>query len=132
MVPALAHTRAVRASVRPTPLDGRAARENPHAPVDSPRRRGALRVEGAIMHPRRIFFLCLLLCLCVAGPDPASAAGRTHVYLFRGIFNVSVGLDALAAKLSRMGIDATVYGSDESGAVASEAISDYRGGKVHA
>jgi hypothetical protein len=61
---------------------------------------------------------------------PAAAAGATHVYLLRGIFNVSVGLDALAAQLNRRGIATTVAGHGESGAVAAEAIRDYRSGKV--
>ncbi len=78
--------------------------------------------------------LVLLFMLFAPGtlfaPSAAAAAGRTHVYLMRGIFNVSVGLDALAGELKRLGVDCSVYGHGESGAVASEAIRDYKSGKV--
>jgi hypothetical protein len=73
---------------------------------------------------------CLVVLLCVFASNPAAAAGTTKAYLLRGIFNVSVGLDALAAKLNRMGVATTVAGHMESGSVASEAIRDYRSGKV--
>jgi len=52
------------------------------------------------------------------------------VYLFRGVFNVSVGLDALAAKLVRLGVAASVYGYGEYGSVASDVVRDYKSGKV--
>jgi pimeloyl-ACP methyl ester carboxylesterase len=73
----------------------------------------------------------LIVLLGLSAHAPASAAGGTHVYLLRGIFNVSVGLDALAARLARMGIPASVYGHGESGSVAAEAIRDYKRGRVH-
>jgi pimeloyl-ACP methyl ester carboxylesterase len=73
-------------------------------------------------------WLLALLCLCVIAPDPAAARSRTHVYLLRGIFNVSVGLDALAGKLTRRGIAASVYGHGDVASVADAAIRDYRGG----
>jgi hypothetical protein len=82
------------------------------------------------MSLRRLWSCCLVVLLCLFAQAPASAAGRTHVYLFRGIFNVSVGLDALAAKLNRFGLASSVYASGESGAVAGEAIRDYKSGKV--
>ncbi|MEA3022556.1 MAG: hypothetical protein QOK01_1408, partial [Alphaproteobacteria bacterium] len=74
--------------------------------------------------------LCLALLLCWFANEPAAAAhrGGTHAYLVRGIFNVSVGLDTLAGKLARMGVATSVYGHGEAGAVASEAIRDYRSG----
>jgi pimeloyl-ACP methyl ester carboxylesterase len=76
---------------------------------------------------------CLVVLLCVLAHAPASAAARggTHVYLLRGIFNVSVGLDALAGELARMGVAASVYGHGESGSVAAAAIRDYKSGRVH-
>ena len=84
------------------------------------------------MPSRRLSSCCLVLLLCWFAHGPAAAAphGRTHAYLVRGIFNVSVGLDALAGKLARMGIAASVYGHGEAGAVASEVIRDYRSGRV--
>jgi pimeloyl-ACP methyl ester carboxylesterase len=91
-----------------------------------------LRAERKIMSLRRLSSCCLVVLLCWFAHGPAAAAphGRTHVYLLRGIFNVSVGLDALAGTLARMGIAASVYGHGESGAVASEAIRDYKNGRV--
>jgi acetyl esterase/lipase len=50
------------------------------------------------------------------------------VYLLRGIFNVSVGLDVLAVKLQQTGIAATVYGHDEAGTVAAAALAQYQSG----
>jgi hypothetical protein len=79
---------------------------------------------------RRFWPLWPVLLLVLFAHGPAAAAGRTHVYLLRGIFNVSVGLDALAAKLGRLGVETSVTGHGEAGSVASEAIRDYRSGKV--
>ncbi|HEY4820031.1 MAG TPA: hypothetical protein VIH62_04270 [Xanthobacteraceae bacterium] len=80
---------------------------------------------------RLSLYLALLLCLFFAhGPAAAAHRGGTHAYLVRGIFNVSVGLDALAGKLARMGVATSVYGHGEAGAVASEAIRDYKSGRV--
>src|SRR5258708_33275352 len=81
------------------------------------------------MNPSRIATFCLGLWLAVFANSAASAAGP-HAYLMRGIFNVSVGLDALAGKLSRRGIAASVYGNDDDAAVAAEAIQAYRSGQV--
>ena len=88
--------------------------------------------KGKIMPLRRLsLYLALLLCLFFAhGPAAAAHRGGTHAYLVRGIFNVSVGLDALAGKLARMGVATSVYGHGEAGAVASEAIRDYKSGRV--
>jgi len=80
------------------------------------------------MQSRRVWlWLLALLCLCVVS-DPAAARARTHVYLLRGIFNVSVGLDALAGKLARRGIAASVYSHGDVAAVVNAALRDYRGG----
>jgi hypothetical protein len=68
--------------------------------------------------------IALLLGLSWTGVARASA----HAYLLRGIFNVSVGLDALAGKLARQGVAATVYGHDESSTVATLAAQQYQGG----
>jgi hypothetical protein len=88
----------------------------------------------------RLFSLLLIAFLLVTS-DGAEAAkrkrangggggGGTQVYLLRGIFNVSVGLDALAQKLARRGIRSAVYGHGDAGTVAAQAIRDYRSGRV--
>jgi pimeloyl-ACP methyl ester carboxylesterase len=82
------------------------------------------------MSLRRLLPLCLAIWFCLLGHDPAAAASRAHVYLMRGVFNVSVGLDELAVKLNALGIPATVYGPTESDDVTSEATRAYKSGKV--
>jgi pimeloyl-ACP methyl ester carboxylesterase len=87
------------------------------------------------------FFRCTSYCLLIAIFLTAGGSGldtgpawarhsRMHVFLLRGIFNVSVGLDAMAARLTRLGIPSSVYGHGDAAYVAREAIRDYRGGKV--
>lgn len=87
----------------------------------------------------RLFSLLLISFLLVTSGDAEAAkrkragtggGGGTQVYLLRGIFNVSVGLDALAQKLARRGIRASVHGHGESGIVAAQAAADYRAGRV--
>lgn len=80
----------------------------------------------------RLLSCCLVVALCLLGNGSASAAagGRTHVYLLRGIANVSVGLDALARKLARLGIAASVHAHGDSASVAAEAIRDYKSGRI--
>jgi pimeloyl-ACP methyl ester carboxylesterase len=75
-------------------------------------------------------FLLVVLLPSVGGTARAAKQGGTQVYLLRGIFNVSVGLDALAAKLARRGIRSAVYGHGDAFAVAEQAIRDYRSGRV--
>lgn len=82
------------------------------------------------MRLSRLWSCCLVVWLCLLGHDPAAAASSTHVYLVRGVFNVSVGLDELAAKLNKRGVPASVYGPMSAGSVASDAISGYKSGKV--
>ena len=82
------------------------------------------------MNLHRLWSCCLIAWLCLLGHGPAAAANGTHVYLVRGVFNVSVGLDELAAKLNKRGLPATVYGPMSAGSVASDAIADYKAGKV--
>jgi pimeloyl-ACP methyl ester carboxylesterase len=84
----------------------------------------------------RLLPRCLLIMLLgLAWSGPAHArnvhASSAHVYLLRGIFNVSVGLDALADKLRRIGIAATVYGHEEEGTVAADALQQYQAGGAH-
>ena len=78
----------------------------------------------------RLIPCVLALGLCLVATGGAAAASRTHVYLVRGIFNVSVGLDALARKLARTGVATSVHGHGDGGSVASEAIADYKSGRV--
>jgi pimeloyl-ACP methyl ester carboxylesterase len=85
---------------------------------------------GNVMSVHRLSACCLILWLCLLGHGPAAAASSTHVYLVRGVFNVSVGLDELAGKLKARGVAATVYGPMSAGSVASDAIADYKSGKV--
>src|SRR6202521_3720905 len=90
------------------------------------------------MNSCRLSLCCLpvmLACLAWSGVAHASSAqvlsahvSSAHVYLLRGIFNVSVGLDALAGKLRGIGIAATVYGHDEEGMVAADALQQYQAG----
>jgi pimeloyl-ACP methyl ester carboxylesterase len=85
------------------------------------------------MKSYRLSRRCLMLLLLgwmVSGPAQARSVMGAHVYLLRGIFNVSVGLDALADKLKQSGISATVYGHDEEGSVAAEALQQYQAGNV--
>jgi pimeloyl-ACP methyl ester carboxylesterase len=71
--------------------------------------------------------LCLaVVLLCLASTGLAHAGAR--VYLLRGIFNVSAGLDALADKLAGLGIAASVYGHAERRAVAALAARQYEAG----
>jgi len=80
----------------------------------------------------RLLSCCFVVALCLLGGGSASAAsgGRTHVYLLRGIANVSVGLDALARKLARLGMAASVHAHGDGASVAAEAIRDYKSGRI--
>jgi pimeloyl-ACP methyl ester carboxylesterase len=82
------------------------------------------------MSQNRIWSFCFVVWLCLVAHDPAAAASRTHVYLMRGVFNVSVGLDELAAKLNKRGVPATVYGPMSPGEVAADATAAYKAGTV--
>lgn len=82
----------------------------------------------------KAMFNVVIAVLCVAAFGLATSApvhagaGGAHVYLMRGIFNVSEGMDVLAARLNRMGIRASVYGHTEYSAIASAAQSAYASG----
>jgi hypothetical protein len=88
--------------------------------------------EGNVMTISRRLFCCSVLSLGLFAGAAVSAPsrGRTHVYLVRGIFDVSVGLDALAGKLARMGIAASVHGHGDAASLATQAIGDYRSGRA--
>src|SRR3974377_353469 len=78
----------------------------------------------------RYCLLITLIGLALSATAQARSGPGAHVYLLRGIFNVSVGLDALAVKLSQVGIAATVYGHDEEGTVATEALQQFQAGRM--
>jgi hypothetical protein len=83
--------------------------------------------------PLRVTAITLLLLLLPIVGNPASAAPGpdAHVYLLRGVLNIfSLGLDDIAAKLQRQGINASVanYLSWES--LADEAAAEYRSGRI--
>jgi alpha-beta hydrolase superfamily lysophospholipase len=55
----------------------------------------------------------------------------THVYLLRGFMNVfSYGLDELAEKLQRRGIQATLHSYTDGPELATTAIQDYKSGRA--
>ena len=83
-----------------------------------------------VMSLRRLGSCGLVLWLCLIGHGPVAAAIGTHVYLVRGVFNVSVGLDDLAAELDKRGVPATVYGPMSAESIESDAIAAYKSGKV--
>jgi pimeloyl-ACP methyl ester carboxylesterase len=72
-------------------------------------------------------FVVMLFSFATAGVASAASA---HVYLIRGLFNVSVGLDAIGARLAQRGIAASIYDDEAVGAVAAEAARAYAVG-VH-
>ncbi|HUC50329.1 MAG TPA: hypothetical protein VMA30_13160 [Xanthobacteraceae bacterium] len=56
-------------------------------------------------------------------------APRAHVYLLRGLFNVfSLGMDSLAAELSRRGVETSVDNYADWRALASQAAARYKAG----
>jgi pimeloyl-ACP methyl ester carboxylesterase len=81
-------------------------------------------------HLSRYCLLITLIGLASSATAQAMSGPSPHVYLLRGIFNVSVGLDALAAKLGQVGIAATVYGHDEEGTVAADALQQFQAGRA--
>jgi len=68
------------------------------------------------------------------GPGAARAAPAepsAHVYLVRGVLNIfSLGLDEIAAKLQRQGIDATVHNHMLWASIANDAAAEYKSGRV--
>jgi hypothetical protein len=85
---------------------------------------------------RAIAVTLLLLLLPIAG-SPATAATSAspapgaHVYLLRGVLNIfSLGLDGIADKLQRQGINATVANYLSWDSLAQEAAAEYRSGQI--
>ncbi len=79
--------------------------------------------------------LTLLLLGLSTGISAAQVASqskpREHVYLMRGAFNVfSLGLDELAAKLQRLGINVSVENYLAWSRIVDEAAAEYKSGQV--
>ena len=100
-------------------------------------------VKGALRMPVRrgvlvsVVSAVLLVAGAIAGhaqSAPASAPKQrngTHVYLLRGFMNVfSYGLDELADKLQRRGLQATLHSYTDGPELASTAIQDYKSGRA--
>ncbi len=57
------------------------------------------------------------------------AASHAHVYLMRGLMNIfSLGMDQLAAKIERHGVEARVYNHAQADKVVNEIAARYRAG----
>ncbi len=75
--------------------------------------------------------LIVVVCLAVFGAatasSPCAAQGGPvpHVYLLRGIFDISEGMDVLAARLNGLGIRASAHSYTQAGVIASEAQRQY-------
>ena len=63
-------------------------------------------------------------------PDARRPSGGPHVYLLRGLLNVfSLGMDDLAQKIQRRGINATVHNHAEWESLANDIASRYKAGR---
>ncbi len=85
------------------------------------------------LRPLRAAALTLLLLgLSIsAGAAQGSSAPREHVYLMRGAFNVfSMGMDEIAAKLQRAGVNVTVENYLAWSQIVDEAAAEYQSGRV--
>jgi pimeloyl-ACP methyl ester carboxylesterase len=76
-------------------------------------------------------FLLLVPSISVSAAQTSTSRYRDHVYLLRGAFNVfSLGMDEIASKLQRQGINATVYNYLAWPQLAEEAAAEYKSGRV--
>jgi hypothetical protein len=74
--------------------------------------------------------VCLGLSIGASAAQDAPGS-REHVYLMRGAFNVfSLGMDEIAAKLQRLGINATVENYLAWDRIVNEAAAEYQSGRV--
>lgn len=69
-----------------------------------------------------------VLAVLVSGWLPASSEAATRVYLLRGLFDVSTGLDALAADLKARGLSSKVASYSDADSFTNEAIREHRRG----
>jgi hypothetical protein len=66
-----------------------------------------------------------------ADAAPAAPPPGAHVYLVRGVLNIfSLGMDEIAAKLQRQGINATVHNHLMWASIADDAAAEYRSGRA--
>jgi pimeloyl-ACP methyl ester carboxylesterase len=90
---------------------------------------------------RRSALICLMAAafLAAAGSisghaqpvQPPKARGGSHVYLLRGFMNVfSYGIDDLAEKLQKRGVNATVHSYTDEPSLAAAAIQEYKTGRA--
>ena len=80
---------------------------------------------------RRLAAIGVLSVLMMAGfgTSPGMAEPRAHVYLLRGLMNIfSLGMDTLAEKIQRHGINATVHNYSEWQSLADHAAAAYHAG----
>jgi hypothetical protein len=89
----------------------------------------------SVIRPINVFGVLLAL-ICSSDPALSQAAaspkstGTAHVYLVRGLLNVfSLGLDAIADKLHRHGIQATVHNHLEWPILAADAVDACKSGR---
>jgi hypothetical protein len=74
--------------------------------------------------------LCLGLSIGAAAAQGTSG-GREHVFLMRGAFNVfSLGMDEMAAKLQRLGINVSVENYLGWASIVDQAAAEYQSGRV--
>ena len=101
-------------------------------------RRFHLKKWPALRRRRALTAILLLLCLSLgnsAGHAALAAKNHAkdhvHVYLIRGVLNIfSLGLDEIASKLQRQGIQASVHNHLAWPLVANEAAAEYKSGKA--
>jgi len=75
--------------------------------------------------------LLFLQATIASAAPPAPAKAGAHVYLLRGAFNIfSLGMDAMAEKLQRPGVAATVANYLSWPSLADEAAAEYKSGHV--
>jgi pimeloyl-ACP methyl ester carboxylesterase len=71
----------------------------------------------------------LLAALSVAALAQSQARGAAHVYFFRGLMDISVGLDEMAQRVRRRGVTASVHSHGDWSSFAEAAVAAYRSGR---
>lgn len=75
--------------------------------------------------------LLVLLPLSAGAAHAAPAASGAHVYLVRGVLNIfSLGMDQIADRLQRQGINATVHNHLAWASIADDAAAEYKSGRA--
>jgi len=78
-----------------------------------------------------ITLLLLISPIAVSPGNAAAPASGAHVYFLRGVLNIfSLGLDEIAAKLQRQGINVTVANYLSWASLADEAAAEYKSGRT--